>query len=38
MAGSHQHAFDGSGLASGVFILRLESGNQIYHRKLVLLK
>lgn len=37
-AGNHQLTFDGSGLASGVFILRLESDHQTSHRKLVLLK
>ncbi|RJP78525.1 MAG: T9SS C-terminal target domain-containing protein [Candidatus Zixiibacteriota bacterium] len=37
-AGSHEVTFDGSGLASGVYLYRLEAGTQTTGGKLVLLK
>ncbi|RJP80211.1 MAG: T9SS C-terminal target domain-containing protein [Candidatus Zixiibacteriota bacterium] len=37
-AGSHKVIFDGSGLPSGVYLLRLEAGDFTRVQKLVLLK
>lgn len=37
-AGRHSVRFDGTGLASGVYIYRLESGGRVETRKMVLLK
>jgi hypothetical protein len=37
-AGSHEATFDGSGLPSGVYLLRLEAGNYTAVQKLVLMK
>ncbi len=37
-AGRHTVRFDGTGLASGVYIYRLESGGKVETRKMVLLK
>jgi len=37
-AGSHEVTFDGSGLASGVYIYRLEADNQHWIGKMVLMK
>ncbi len=37
-AGSHYSIFDGSGLASGVYFYRLDSGDFVTSRKMVLLK
>ena len=37
-AGSHQVAFDGSGLASGIYLCRLTAGSWSQTQKLVLLK
>ncbi|NUO82493.1 T9SS type A sorting domain-containing protein, partial [candidate division KSB1 bacterium] len=37
-AGEHQVYFDASALAAGVYLYRLEAGEQVATRKLVLLK
>jgi hypothetical protein len=37
-AGRHSVRFDGTGLASGVYLIRLESGGKVATRKMVLLK
>jgi hypothetical protein len=37
-AGRHSVRFDGTGLASGVYLIRLESGGRVATRKMVLLK
>lgn len=37
-AGSHSIEFDGSGLASGMYIVRLEADAQVYSSKMMLLK
>ena len=37
-AGRHSVRFDGSGLASGVYLIRLESGGKVATRKMVLMK
>jgi len=37
-AGSHEVTFDGSGLASGVYLVRMEAGGGIQTQKLILLK
>jgi hypothetical protein len=37
-AGVHEVKFDGSGLASGVYLYRLQAGNFVQTRKLLLLK
>ena len=37
-AGTHQINFDGAALASGVYLYRLEVGNQVQSRKMVLIK
>ena len=37
-AGTHRVTFDGTGLASGVYIYRLESNNFVQSRKMVLMK
>ncbi|RJP73358.1 MAG: T9SS C-terminal target domain-containing protein [Candidatus Zixiibacteriota bacterium] len=37
-AGSHEAIFDGSGLASGVYLVRMEAGAFTATRKMVLLK
>jgi hypothetical protein len=37
-AGSHSVTFDGSGLASGVYLYRLESGGKVLSRKFTLIK
>jgi hypothetical protein len=36
--GTHTIGFDGSGLASGVYIYRLEAAGQKLERKMVLMK
>jgi hypothetical protein len=37
-AGSHAVTFDAAGLASGVYIYRLQVGNTVMHKKMVLMK
>ncbi|RJP76900.1 MAG: T9SS C-terminal target domain-containing protein [Candidatus Zixiibacteriota bacterium] len=37
-AGTHEVTFDGSGLPSGVYLVRLEAGDGSQVRKVVLLK
>ncbi|RJP74670.1 MAG: T9SS C-terminal target domain-containing protein [Candidatus Zixiibacteriota bacterium] len=37
-AGTHAVTFDGSGLASGVYLVRLEAGSFVQTRKIILLK
>ena len=37
-SGTHQATFDGSGLASGVYIYRLQVGNEIRSKKMMLLE
>lgn len=37
-AGSHQLAFDGVGLSSGTYILRLQAGNEIRTQTIMLIK
>jgi hypothetical protein len=37
-AGSHARVFDGSAFASGVYLYRLEAGNEVKSGKMVLLK
>lgn len=37
-AGAHQVTFDGNGLSSGVYIYRLSAGNQVFTKKLTLIK
>jgi serine protease len=37
-AGEYQVSFDGSGLPSGVYIYRIETGKYVQARKLILLR
>ncbi len=37
-AGSYTYSFDGSGLPSGVYLYRLESGNQVSEKRMMLVK
>jgi len=37
-AGKHNIAFDGTNLSSGIYLYRMEAGNQVLSRKMVLLK
>jgi len=37
-AGRHEFAFDGNGLASGVYIYRLESNGRVAEKKMVMMK
>jgi hypothetical protein len=37
-AGSHQVTFDASGLASGVYLVRLEAGGEVFTRRMTLFK
>lgn len=37
-AGSHQVSFDGAGLASGIYLVRLTSGSEIHTMRMTLLK
>ncbi len=37
-AGRHSVRFDGTGLASGVYLIRLDSGGKVQTRKMVLMK
>jgi hypothetical protein len=37
-AGRHQVTFDASGLASGVYLVRLEAGGQVFTRRMTLVK
>jgi hypothetical protein len=37
-AGRHQVTFDASGLASGVYLIRLEAGGEVFTRRMTLLK
>jgi uncharacterized protein (TIGR02145 family) len=37
-AGSHQVTFDASGLASGVYVYRLEAGGEVFTRRMTLVK
>lgn len=37
-AGSHTRTFDGSSLSSGIYLIRLSAGNQVYTRKMMLVK
>jgi len=37
-AGKHNIAFDGTNISSGIYLYRMEAGNQVLSRKMVLLK
>ena len=38
IAGSHQVAFDGTGFASGVYFYRMQAGDLVHTKRLMLLK